>query len=219
MVRPGAGEGKRNSLERGGGTCKGELAGRGIWAKVGGMASPSHLLVDGYNVIHAWPELRRLLREDPSGEGARAVLVRDLAPLHDSEHWLVTVVFDGKGSEPALEHPGGKQTFTVVYSPAGLSADALMEQMVRRARDPSAMWVASADSLLREAVRACGGMAMDLEDLQRRVASAGRRQTENVLALRKKPGQSFGAKINLAAWEDKRGGTAGGGNTGSARPV
>ena len=58
------------------------------------MASAKHLLVDGPNILHAWPELRSLLRRDRSA--ARSQLTGRLAAIHDAEAVRLTLVFDGR---------------------------------------------------------------------------------------------------------------------------
>jgi hypothetical protein len=88
-----------------------------------------HLLVDAYNVIHAWPDLRAaLLHHGP--EAARALLADALRPLHDSAGWRVSLVFDGQGPDLLIERPGPELTFSHIHAPSGLTADAIIEQIV-----------------------------------------------------------------------------------------
>ncbi|MBC8008986.1 MAG: NYN domain-containing protein, partial [Burkholderiales bacterium] len=99
------------------------------------MATHStHLLVDGSNVIQAWPDTRALARRDR--EAAKALLLRRVAVLHDFSGWRVTVVFDGRGEELAIEAVGGAADFACVHTPAGATADDVIEQLVGRAAEP-----------------------------------------------------------------------------------
>jgi len=95
-----------------------------------------HLLVDAYNVIHAWPDLRAALRTH-GPEAARALLADALRPLHDSAGWRVSLVFDGRGPELLIERPGPELTFSHLHAPSGLTADAIIEQIVLNATLPT----------------------------------------------------------------------------------
>ena len=58
-------------------------------------ASPL-VIVDGYNIIHKWPRLKKhMLKGDTSR--ARQTLVDDLESLRSLKGWRIEVVFDGAG--------------------------------------------------------------------------------------------------------------------------
>jgi hypothetical protein len=87
-----------------------------------------HLIVDGYNVINAWPELIAL--KDQDLQHARDSLVDILAGYGSFKNLKVVVVFDahltaGRDSveiiSPVLE---------VVYTNEGETADSYIEKMV-----------------------------------------------------------------------------------------
>ncbi|MGA2052791.1 MAG: NYN domain-containing protein [Opitutales bacterium] len=94
-----------------------------------------HLLIDAYNVIHAWPQLRAALIEF-GPDAARAQLADAVRPLHDVAGWRVSLVFDGKGDDLVIERPGPELTFSYVYGPRGLTADAIIEQVVLNSTVP-----------------------------------------------------------------------------------
>ena len=136
------------------------------------MVSEKHLLVDGSNILHAWPALRGLLRRDRTAAQAR--LVSELSPVHDSEGVRVTVVFDGSGAELEVTCPGGRQTFAVVRTPTGVTADDFIERWVGRAAEPAACWVATGDGGEGRTVAALGAQWITPDDLSawaRRAAS------------------------------------------------
>lgn len=109
------------------------------------------LIIDGYNVMHAHPEYGALARSDI--DSARARLVSDLTALASSED-RVTVVFDGGGnphSDGAPHHIGG---LTVLFSPAGKTADTVIESLAQRARErDEEVMVITSDGATRDAVR------------------------------------------------------------------
>ena len=142
-----------------------------------------HLLVDGANILHAWPELRALLRRERAAAQAR--LVGELAAIHDGEGVRVTVVFDGSGAELELTCPGGRQTFAVVRTPTGMTADDFIERWVGRAAAPETCWVATGDVGEGRTVAALGAQWISPEDLSAWVRRAGRGVTAHV-ATRKR---------------------------------
>ncbi|MEK6586123.1 MAG: NYN domain-containing protein, partial [Nitrospirota bacterium] len=74
---------------------------------------PTHLIVDGYNVLAGARALSGHL------ESAREVLLHDLAAYRHRKHHAITVVFDGwqQGQPSELrEHRAGVQ---VIYSKRG----------------------------------------------------------------------------------------------------
>jgi uncharacterized protein len=131
------------------------------------MSPTTHLIVDGSNVLHAWPETRALARKDR--DAARTLLVRRVAGLHDGAGWRVTVVFDGRGDALQIEPVGGASDFVCIYTPGGTTADDVVERLVGKAADPSACLVATADRAERATVEAAGAAWCSPEDLAARI--------------------------------------------------
>lgn len=84
------------------------------------------LLVDGYNVIHAWPELNIYKN---NLEDARDKLIGIMAGYGAFQNLEVTVVFDANAVSGArvFEQMSGK--ITVVYTREGETADSHIEKM------------------------------------------------------------------------------------------
>lgn len=122
-----------------------------------------HLVVDGSNILHAWPELKSLLKRDRAA--ARAQLVQQLAAIHDVDTIRVTVVFDGRGDEIVIERPSEQMTFSVVYTPSSLTADDVIEQMVAKSTPVTSCVVATDDAAERETIRATGAEVLGASDL------------------------------------------------------
>jgi len=117
---------------------------------------PTHrqyLLVDGYNIVHAWPETRRLLPHDV--DAAAALLVERLAVLHDGTSCEVTIVFDGRGERAESVSGGGALPF-VIYAQEGRTADAVIEQIVARAPDAKHFTIATRDNAITLSVHTRG---------------------------------------------------------------
>ncbi|MGF1448285.1 MAG: NYN domain-containing protein [Opitutales bacterium] len=148
-----------------------------------------HLIIDGYNVIHAWSRTRTLLRQ--GWAAAVAELARSVRVIHDEEGWQVTVVLDGKGERLSIEHPGGQNTFSLVYAPAGMAADTIIEQLVHRLPDPAQATVASRDNLVIETTAAHGATPISPDGLADWVERCAQSQTDGLLRRRTSLDQSW----------------------------
>lgn len=93
--------------------------------------------------------------------------------IHDHEGVRVTVVFDGRGTDMTMEFPGGGPTFAVLQTPAGTTADDVIEQLVSRATDPSLCTVATDDNAERSVIAAAGGWWVSSADLDAWCERAG----------------------------------------------
>lgn len=113
--------------------------------------SRGHVIIDGYNVLHAHPRYRQ--RIDHDVDIARAGLVAELAAYAQGGPRTI-VVFDGAGnvnSDGAPHHIGA---LTVIFSAAGTSADAVVEALAQRFRERGeAACVVTSDNATRDAVR------------------------------------------------------------------
>lgn len=160
---------------------------------------PVHLLVDGSNIVRAWPETRALARRDR--EAAKALLLRRLAVLHDFAGWRVTVVFDGRGEDLRIEAVGDAADFACVHTPAGATADDVIERLVGRAAEPAGCLVATADRAERSTVEAAGAAGCSPEELAERIDSMDTRRARSVVR---------GNAAAERAWRAEGGGGRGG---------
>lgn len=106
------------------------------------------LIVDGYNIIFAWPELSAL--KDVKLEDARDLLVSILADYAAMTRQKVTVVFDSHrrpDAEASRQMVSGVQ---VVYSGRKTSADHVIERLLFEAKPNDEVTVATSDGLQRD---------------------------------------------------------------------
>ncbi|MGC6425167.1 MAG: NYN domain-containing protein [Lentimonas sp.] len=149
------------------------------------MSSSRYLLIDAYNVICATDSLRQLLQDN--ADAARDELAEITSAIHDAEGVRVALILDGKNDLLEVEHPFGKKTFEYLYAPVALTADGVIERIIRRVPNPSNVSVVSNDNLVREATRSTGAMALRPEELfewaracdLRLMQDAARRRKEN----------------------------------------
>jgi predicted RNA-binding protein with PIN domain len=129
------------------------------------------LLVDGYNVIHAWLPLKRLL--EVSLEAARDKLVERLAVYAMVSGTEVTVIFDAHHSAARTNSEELVEGVHVVFTRKGHSADRVIERIAYTAGEAGdAITVATSDRIQRDMVRGMGGAVIDARELERRVVDA-----------------------------------------------
>ena len=150
------------------------------------------LLVDGYNVLHAWGLLgKSRVREL---DLARQRLVEDIRCIHDTEQCATTIVFDGSGERAARDSSGTDADFEIIFASSGKTADDIIESIVAKSGQPAACVVATADNLERETVLAAGASCISPDELR---AWAERCRKRLARAQTTKSARAFGNKLPL----------------------
>lgn len=96
------------------------------------------LIVDGYNVIRNNDRYAGLGADYESASTwnkAREALINDAAQVAQESYERCTVVFDGAGNPESTGKPQRTAGIDVVFSPAGVSADSVIERLAYDARD------------------------------------------------------------------------------------
>lgn len=138
------------------------------------------LIVDGYNVLHAWASLQGLMRT-ASLEAARDELVRRVAVLGMVGGEEVTVVFDAHHSSSLASSEEDVDGVRVVFTRKGHSADHAIERIAYKASEAGdVITVATSDRFQRDLVRGMGGAVISAVELERRVIDAEREMTRRV---------------------------------------
>ena len=132
-----------------------------------------YLLVDGYNIIHAWDELRALSREDL--DSARERLIHRLRNYQGWKRCKVIVVFDAykvKGNPGSVERLGD---LFVVYTKEAETADMYIEKTtyaLARERREHRVRVATSDGLEQMIILGHGAVRMPAAELEFEVRQA-----------------------------------------------
>jgi predicted RNA-binding protein with PIN domain len=130
------------------------------------------VIVDGYNVIHAWPELKRLLN-GASLEAARDRLIERLSVFGMVVGADVTVVFDAHHSTARTNSEEMVDGVRVLFTRKGHSADHAIERIAYDASQVGdVITVATSDRFQRDLVRGMGGAVISALELERRVIDA-----------------------------------------------
>lgn len=110
-----------------------------------------HFIIDGYNLIHAIPSLKKTLTHD--AQSARELLIHSVAQLTHRRKFRCTIVFDG--SSPAnTSKQSPHAPVHVVYS-FPQSADAKIKQMIEQSKNRSSLVIISSDREILNFARVC----------------------------------------------------------------
>ena len=102
-----------------------------------------YLIVDGYNIIHAWPMLQKL--KDASLGHARTRLADILAGYAALSGERVIVVFDAHLVKNNQEHSEVVSGVEIIYTREGETADAVIERLVGTLPERATVFVATSD--------------------------------------------------------------------------
>ena len=104
-------------------------------------------------MIFAWPELRVLQERRPAA--ARDALVKALTDYQDATGAHVVAVFDGQGARATAE----EAAIQIFYSPAGKTADDLVERLVAKYASVHRITVATSDRLEQQTAISFGAVS------------------------------------------------------------
>ena len=113
------------------------------------------ILVDGYSLLHNWPELAEGWPRH--SEAARDALVEILTQYQDACGTPVTVFFDGSGARRSKPKNNSSGAVEVLFSSSGQTADDLIERAAHRFQPYGEVLVVTDDFAERDTVSGFGG--------------------------------------------------------------
>jgi predicted RNA-binding protein with PIN domain len=113
------------------------------------------ILVDGYSLLHNWPELAE--GAPRHSEAARDALVEMLTQYQDANGTPVTVFFDGRGNRKMKPKNESLGAVEVLFSSSGQTADDLIERAAHRFQTYGEVLVVTDDYAERDMVSGFGG--------------------------------------------------------------
>ena len=128
------------------------------------------LIVDGYNIIFAWDDLKETAQHDL--DAARRHLCDRLSSYAGYKKHRVVLVFDGY---KAKGNPGEKSkyhTIQLVYTPEGQTADAYIESLADQIGKNYAVRVATSDALVQLSSMRSGVLRISARELYEEVELA-----------------------------------------------
>lgn len=140
------------------------------------------LIVDGYNVIGAWPHLREL--RDRDLDLARDQLIEAIADYQGYSGWKCIVVFDAY-NVPGLGKQSNLRKVEVHYTKEKETADELIERFVKQlTRRRRQIYVATSDFTEQNVAFGSGALRLSARELLVKVRQS---QKEIESRVREKP--------------------------------
>ncbi len=131
---------------------------------------PECLLVDGYNIIFAWEELRELAER--SIDGAREALIEIMANYQGWRGCGVIVVFDAYKVKGGTEHIEEHGDLKVVYTKEAETADTYIERTTYRIGKKYHVRVATSDRLEQMIILGNDAFRVSARDLKAEIEEA-----------------------------------------------
>ncbi len=141
------------------------------------------LLVDGYNIIHAWDELKELV-EDVSLESARQRLMDILSNYKGTRKATIILVFDGYLVKGNLGTAYEYNNIYVVYTKEAETADHYIERVVTSMPRHYHVRVATGDSLEQLIIYGQGAVRMTARELWNEVKGVEKELREKFIEKR-----------------------------------
>lgn len=142
------------------------------------QSRPSYLLVDGYNIIHAWPELNTLSADNM--DAARGLLLDRLCNYKAYHDFEVIVVFDAyrlKGHDTEFFD---YHNIHVVYTKEAETADRYIERFTHVHESQYHIRVATSDGLEQIIIRGAGSLVVSAREFAEEVQAAEERIREHL---------------------------------------
>ena len=184
------------------------------------------VIVDGYNIIHKWPRLKKHMNKNDPGR-ARQLLVDDLENMRSIKGWRIEVVFDGAGKDNRVGPLGdtlqkrmtaadkastkdvSKHGVRVVFTGTGVEADSYIEarcldaKNVTKGEITGSLIVATDDAMIRLAGQNAGAMCMgadrfvsELKAIKKAVAFRVEAAMAKVNGERIRPEKLWGSSVS-----------------------
>jgi predicted RNA-binding protein with PIN domain len=115
------------------------------------------ILVDGYSLLHNWPEIAR--GKPRYSVQARDDLIRRLTLYQDATGTPITIFFDGQNQSRGKSEVPSRPEVEVLYSKSGQTADQMIERAAYRFASYGEVLAVTDDHAERDTVINMGGMA------------------------------------------------------------
>lgn len=137
---------------------------------------PEYLIVDGYNIIFAWEELKELAKV--SIDGAREALIEILSNYQGYRKCNVIAVFDAYKVKGGSRHNEKTGDVEVVYTKESETADMYIERIAYEMKGKYTVRVATSDNLEQMIVTGNDALRISANDFRKEIDAANREISE-----------------------------------------
>ena len=123
-----------------------------------------YLIVDGYNIVHAWDDLKGLINDNL--DGARMKLMDILSNYQAFTQYETIVVFDAYKVKGNLGEMFDYQNIHVVYTKEAETADSYIEKLTHNISKEYQVTVATSDGLVQLITRGQNCIVMSAKELK-----------------------------------------------------
>ncbi len=161
-----------------------------------------YLLVDGYNIIFAWEDLKELSKVNI--EGARGKLMDVLSNYQGYKKQTVILVFDGYKVQGNVEEVMKYHNIYVVYTKEAETADQYIEKTVQSIGRQHRVIVATSDALEQMIILGQGAQRMSARELREQIELVNQEIREEHLTKTKKANPFLFDNLSeeMAEWMD-----------------
>ncbi len=147
------------------------------------------ILVDGYSLLHKWPEVAE--GKPRYSAEAREELVRVLTAYRDAIVTPITIVFDGNRRDSRGASLESTPELEIIYSRAGQTADQIIERVAHRMAPYGQVLAVTDDFAERDTVIALGGLASSCDNFIRSIGDALGTVAEDITAYNQRERARF----------------------------
>ena len=122
-------------------------------------------MVDGYSLLHAWPELAQ--GKPRFSAAAREELAHCLTQYQDAIGVPITLVFDGQGTARSNPATPVSRKLEVIFSKSGQTADDIIERATYLLSSYGQVLVVTDDLAEKDTVTSVGGVTSSCENFIR----------------------------------------------------
>ena len=167
------------------GTIRGEdINNKEYWPVPDRNTDPEYLLIDGYNIMYAWDDLKKAAEDDI--DTARQILMDRLCNYQSVNRSIVILVFDAYRVPRDVEDVMQYHNISVVFTKQAETADTYIERATYEIGKKHRVRVATSDMAEQMIVMGHGARRMSANELKMEVDDAVRRLRDKVTDFNEK---------------------------------
>ncbi len=144
----------------------------------------NYVIVDGYNVIFAWEDLKELAKEDLSA--ARERLIQILCNYAAFTKYEVILVFDAYNNSSTAEKRENVNNIHVVFTKENEIADVYIEKIISEIGKNEKVRIVTSDNLIKLTAVQYGVLRVNADDFEKEVCEVQEQIREYVEAMKLK---------------------------------